>query len=402
MIYDITPPITERLKAWPGDTPPARDVLCNLKRGDNLTLSRLHSSGHRRMCSHNPIQCIIPPYITEHLAESADPKVRSRATADLASAAAFRAVREMAQAMPTLMVTMSPNRRKHRLVYDAQQKDQLPGVLVRSEGQAKMSDPAVNEAYESAGDTYDFYDQLFQRNSLDDNGMTLISSVHLAEVDAHGNYVAMNNAFWNGSQMAYGDGDGVVFQRFTKSLDVVGHELTHGVQSFTSNLTYSGQSGALNEHFADVFGILVRQWKNGETAATASWLIGAEVLVSAPTRRGIRDMENPGTAFTNDPDLGNDPQPEHMSHIYTGPRDRGGVHINSGIPNRAFVLTAKALKGNAWDVAGRLWYDTLLQLTTSSQFLDCAKLTVQVAGTKYGAAAKKAVKAAWKKVGISV
>ncbi len=97
--------------------------------------------------------------------------------------------------------------------------------------------------------------------------MTLISSVHVGEVDENGTLVAMNNAFWNGEQMAYGDGDGVIFRNFTGSLDVVGHELTHGVESFTSNLEYRNQSGALNEHFADVFGVLVRQWINGETAS---------------------------------------------------------------------------------------------------------------------------------------
>src|SRR5262249_21038926 len=187
--------------------------------------------------------------------------------------------------------------------------------------------------------------------------------------------------------------------RFTGSLDVIGHELTHGVQSFTSNLTYSGQSGALNEHFSDVFGILVRQWKNGETALKANWVIGAEVLVPARTRRGIRDMENPGTAFVDDPDIGTDRQPATMAKLYKGPRDRGGVHINSGIPNRAFVLTAKALKGKAWDDAGRLLYNTLLKLPKTSDFLECANMTVQLAD---GAAAKKAVKAAWKSVGITV
>jgi Zn-dependent metalloprotease len=244
---------------------------------------------------------------------------------------------------------------------------------------------------------------VFSRNSLDDNGMTLISSVHVAEPDETGKFVAMNNAFWDGEQMAYGDGDGVVFQSFTGSLDVVGHELSHGVESFTSNLAYRNQSGALNEHFADTFGALIRQRKSGETALKASWVIGKEVLVAAPTRRGIRDMEFPGTAFVADPEIGTDPQPAHMSKLYTGSADRGGVHINSGIPNRAFVLVAKALKGNAWDVAGRIWYDTLLQLTSTGQFIDCARLTVQIAGSpKYGAAAKKAVKAAWKKVGISV
>jgi len=353
------------------------------------------------MCRRDSIQCIIPPYITEHLAQSPNPEIRSRALASLASAAALRAERVMAQAMPTLLAAMSPTQTKHRLVYDAQQTDQLPGKLVRSEGQGKATDPTVNEAYDGAGDTYDFYDQVFQRNSLDDRGMTLKSTVHVAEVDPTGTFVPMNNAFWNGQQMAYGDGDGITFRHFTKSLEVIGHELTHGVQSFTSNLTYYGQSGALNEHFSDVFGILVRQWKRGETALKASWVIGADVLVPAATRRGIRDMENPGTAFVNDPDLGTDPQPAHMSKLYRGPRDRGGVHINSGIPNRVFVLAAKALKGNAWAVAGRIWYDTMLQLTTSSQFLDCAKLTVQVAAG-HGAAAKKAIKAAWKKVGITV
>jgi Zn-dependent metalloprotease len=92
-----------------------------------------------------------------------------------------------------------------------------------------------------------------------------------------------------------------------------------------------------------------------------------------------------------------------MDDLYTGPADRGGVHINSGIPNRAFVLVAKALKGSAWNVAGRIWYDTMLQLTTTSQIADCARVSLQVASTpKYGAAAKKAVKSAWKKVGISL
>ncbi|QEL15682.1 M4 family metallopeptidase [Limnoglobus roseus] len=354
------------------------------------------------MCSRNPIQCIIPPYINDQLAQSADPATRSRAIANLKAAAAMRAVRVMAQAMPAMMVNASPAATKHRLVYDAAGSDQLRGTLVRSEGQAKSSDVAVNEAYDASGDTYDFYQTLFQRNSLDDNGMSLVSSVHVGETDETGQLGPMNNAFWNGEQMAYGDGDGVIFKRFTGSLDVVGHELTHGVQSFTSNLTYFAQSGALNEHFADVFGILVRQWKRDETALQASWVVGAEIMVPAATRRGIRDMENPGTAYANDPDLGTDPQPAHMSKIYTGPRDRQGVHINSGIPNRVFALVAKEIKGRAWEVAGRLWYDTLLQLSASSQFLDCAKLSVQIAGAKYGAAAKKAVKSAWKKVGITV
>lgn len=353
------------------------------------------------MCFRNSIQCIIPPYITDELVKSADPQVRSRAVAQIRTAARMRTLRVAAQALPTLMAVMAPDKRKHRLVYDSDQTEELPGNIIRSEGEEPVADQAVNEAYDGAGNTYDFYYDVFERNSLDDNGMTLISSVHVAEVDDNGQLGPMSNAFWNGEQMAYGDGDGVIFRSFTRSLDVIGHELTHGVESFTSNLVYRAQPGALNEHFADVFGILVRQWKNGETAANANWVVGAEVLVPASTRRGIRDMENPGTAFVNDPFLGTDPQPANMANIYTGPRDRQGVHINSGIPNRAFVLAAKKIGGKAWDVTGRIWYRTMLRLTSTSQFIDCANVSVEVAALE-GAAAKSAVQTAWEKVGIAV
>jgi Zn-dependent metalloprotease len=338
--------------------------------------------------------------MVEQMARSADPRVRERAVVSLAGAAAVRAVRAFAQQMPQMMAAPSPSGRRHRLVYDARKKDTLPGRLVRSEGEAKSADVAVNEAYDFSGDTFDFYHDLFGRNSLDDAGMSLISSVHVGEADGSGKFQPMDNAFWDGSQMAYGDGDGEVFQRFTRSLDVVGHELTHGVQSFTSNLLYRGESGALNEHLSDVFGILVRQWRRGETAEKASWLIGSDVLVPAKTRRGIRDMEHPGTAYVDDPALGTDPQPDHMDRIYTGHADSGGVHINSGIPNRAFVLVAQAIGGPAWETAGRIWYEAMLQLSRTSRFADMAKLTAQIAGDRFDAATKKAVKAAWKKVGL--
>ena len=249
------------------------------------------------MCYRNPNQCIIPPYIIENLAQSENPEVRAEAIAHLSADATVRAFRQPGYAMPSLIPMASPNRQKLRLVYDAQHADQLPGTLVRAEGQDDVSDVTVNEAYHFSGNAYDFYDQVFQRNSLDNEGMTLISSVHANP---------RNNAFWNGKQMAYGDGDSLIFQRFTRSLDVVGHELTHGVQQFTSNLYYYGQSGALNEHFSDVFGVLIRQWRNNETVENANWLIGAEILVPAEApaiRRGIRDMENPGTAY-DDPDIG--------------------------------------------------------------------------------------------------
>jgi Zn-dependent metalloprotease len=166
------------------------------------------------------------------------------------------------------MAVLSPNRRKFRQIYDARQSDQLPGILVRSEGEPNIGDAAADSAYDGAGDTYDFYDQIFQRNSLDDNGMTLISSVHVAEVDDIGQLVPMNNAFWDGEQMAYGDGDGVIFQPFTQSLDVIGHELTHGVQSFTSKTLHILPNRAHSTNILQMFlvylfvsGRTMRQWR---------------------------------------------------------------------------------------------------------------------------------------------
>ncbi|MFM7136220.1 MAG: peptidase M4 family protein, partial [Planctomycetota bacterium] len=191
----------------------------------------------------NPVQCIVPPYMVEAMAHCADPAIRDGAMVALAHCAAVRAVRAFTARLPSMMVAPSPAGRKHRLVYDARGKDVLPGKLIRSEGEPKAADTAVNEAYDFSGDTFDFFHTLFGRNSLDDAGMSLISSVHVGEADGRDRFQPLNNAFWDGSQMAYGDGDGAVFRCFTRSLDVVGHELTHGVQSFSSNLLYRGQSG---------------------------------------------------------------------------------------------------------------------------------------------------------------
>lgn len=195
----------------------------------------------------NPYQCIVPPYIVEKLAQSENPEVRAEAIAHLSADATVRAFRQPESTTLSLIPMASPNRQRLRLVYDAQQTNQLPGTLVRAEGQDDVSDEAVNEAYQKT-----------------------------------------------------------------------------------------------------------------------------------------------------------DPQPANMSEIYTGTSDRGGVHINSGIPNRAFVLTAQQLGGNAWDVAGHIWYKTMLGLPENSQFIDCAEMTVQVAATDHGTGAEEAVRAGWGAVGIDV
>ncbi|WP_424494152.1 M4 family metallopeptidase [Salinimicrobium sp. GXAS 041] len=348
--------------------------------------------------SRSPLYCIIPPYMLEAMAASSNEQVRKFAIRNIECSTEMRTERRLTA--PETVASILPNRAgKNREVYDMMnrrnRRDLLPGVLARKEGDPPVEDVAVNEAYDHSGLTYDFYREIFDRDSLDDNGLSLISSVHLDE-----NY---SNAFWNGNQMAYGDGDGIVFQRFTKSLDVVGHELTHGVISYTSNLVYRNESGAINEHLADVFGTLVKQWVKKQAVDAADWLIGNDILISAPTRRAIRDMKNPGTAYINDPDLnGSDPQPDHISKKYAGSMDNGGVHINSGIPNKAFCETAIRLGGFAWEKAGKIWYETMLQLTPTSDFSRMVKITKNIAETSYGIDSEefKAVEYGWQTVGL--
>jgi len=161
--------------------------------------------------------------------------------------------------------------------------------------------------------------------------------------------------------------------------------------------------GALNEHFADVMGSLVTQWRNRQTAKRADWLIGNEIMGPGVTAKALRTMKAE-KAYEDDPILGTDPQPKHMKDKFTGWQDNGGVHINSGIPNHAFYLVAINIGGYAWTKAGSIWYKTLRRLTRYSEFQEAAEVSYQVAGADCGSGSKeqKAVKAAWKAVGISV
>jgi Zn-dependent metalloprotease len=291
---------------------------------------------------------------------------------------------------------------KDRVIYDAKHGSNLPGTVVRREGDGSSTDVAVNEAYDGSGVTYDLYNDVYQRNSIDANGMRLDSTVHYR--------TGYDNAFWDGEQMVYGDGDedqpaeDRLFNRFTIAIDIIGHELTHGVTQFEAKLQYFQQSGALNESLSDVFGSLVKQYQLQQLANEADWIIGAGLFTSKVNGVGIRSMKAPGTAY-DDPVLGKDPQPAHMKDYVNTISDNGGVHINSGIPNRAFYITAVELGGFAWERAGRIWYVTLRdKLSASSKFQDCANLTFQVAGELYGAGSieQQAVKKGWQEVGLPV
>jgi len=344
---------------------------------------------HHKLPIHNSVQCIVPPHILESMIARGSEKQKRWAMRNLHLDGQLRGERHVQEAV----FTMTPAGEKRRTIYDAGSGQTLPGKLVRGEGDPASKDVAVNEAYDGSGYTYDFYSKIFKRNSIDDKGMRLDSSVHFGE--------RYDNAMWNGQQMVYGDGDGETFNRFTMCLDVIGHELTHGVTSYEASLAYQDQPGALNESMSDVFGSMVKQYVKKQTVKTADWLIGQGLLKGA-NDVALRSMMAPGTAY-DDPVIGKDPQPDNMRNLYKGSFDNGGVHLNSGIPNKAFYLSALALSpnGRSWDKAGPIWYEVLCnRLRPTSGFSDCRDMTIKAAKDLYGAAERSAVQNAWKAVGL--
>ena len=306
--------------------------------------------------THCPIQCIVPPHILRNIiTETKSELQRERAWQTLHMSDEIRGQRQAATLPASLGVT--PASDKRRSVFDAQELQDLPGILKRSEGQGDTGDLAVDEAYFGSGATYDLFLE-YGRNSIDDRGMRLDSTVHFSK--------GYDNAFWNGQQMVYGDGDEDLpeaerlWNRITFAVDIIGYELTHGVTENEAALVYRSQPGALNESFSDVFGSLVKQRVLKQTAAEADWLIGEGLFTANVKGKAIRSMKEPGTAF-DDPVIGKDIQPGHMRDYLNGPNsvDHGGVHVNSGIPNHAFFFVATEMGGHAWEKAGLIWYITL-------------------------------------------
>jgi Zn-dependent metalloprotease len=342
------------------------------------------------MCIRSPLHCIVPPQLLRQLLQHEDPHVREAALSTLISTARLRGQREL------LAQTFAPlsSSGRHRSVYDAHGAATTTGKLVRDEGAAPVGDKSVNEVYDGFGATYALFKEVFGRDSIDGKGLRLEGVVHYGK--------QYNNAFWNGARMMFGDGDGKLFTSFTKSIDVIAHELSHGVTEFTCNLEYHKQSGALNESMSDVFGSLVKQYALKQSATSADWLIGAGIL--GPIIKGValRSLKKPGSAYDGDD------QPSTMDGYEDAPDteagDWGNVHRNSGIPNHAFYLVATSLGGNAWEDAGQIWYDTLLSLHSTATFGECASLSYHMAGRRFGEHSRQqqAVADAWSAVKVNL
>ncbi|KRF35091.1 M4 family metallopeptidase [Nocardioides sp. Soil805] len=321
----------------------------------------------------------VPPWLLERLG----------ADATLASDTTLRTRREQAMAARVARPrTQAAPDQPAWTVHTAGNAEVLPGEPVRTPGTPESGDPAVDEAAAGISATLEMYAEGLGRSSYDDAGAMVSLTVHYGR--------DYDNAFWDGTQLVFGDGDGEIFERFTKPVDVMGHEFTHAVTELTAGLVYRGQSGALNESVSDVFAICLKQRLLGQDAASGSWLIGEELFLPAVQARGLRDMAAPGTAY-DDPRLGQDPQPAHMDDFVVTSDDNGGVHINSGIPNRAFHLAATAIGGSSLEGAGRVWYAALTSgdVSPRADFAAFAAVTVAVAGEH-----ADAVRSAWQQVGV--
>jgi Zn-dependent metalloprotease len=270
-------------------------------------------------------------------------------------------------------------------IFDCRHQQSLPGRIINDP--ANSADAAAKTVFQVTAKVAEFYETVVGRNSVDNKGLDLVSSIHYM--------VNFDNAFWNGQQMVYGDGDNQLFIEFYNSPDVIGHELTHGVTQYESGLRYEGESGALNESISDAFGAVFNQWLGNKPASDpAGWLIGAGIMGPRATAAGktcLRDMVDPAAAHC----LSQQPT------SYANFDPTADVHINSGIPNKAFASFAQAVGGNAWDQAIKLWYATCTgSLSSTATFADFANATVSTAQRLGGADLQAKVRQAWQAVEV--
>lgn len=348
----------------------------------------------------------IPMKAFRRLAERSS-ELDARAQQAQASAAARLRTARHACALETpvgLAARGKPKKKPTRTVYDVAGKTSLPGDLVRSEGERPTDDTAVNEAYDNAGLVLRFYREVFGRNSIDGRGGEVQSAVHFGR--------GFGNAMWSGTQMVYGDGNNDV-AGFTGALDIIAHELTHGVVQHIvpgglgvvrvpvkerefkdQKYALKGQAGALNESLSDIVGSMVKQWKAGEDAAKADWLVGESIF--APHHGdAVRSLKDPGNTRIT---WFGDEQIRTMDEYH----ESSDPHDASGIPNHAFYLAARKIGGKSWEKAGRVWFDAYCALKPDSTFADAAHATCRAAETKFGenSAVHKAVVSAWKRVQV--
>lgn len=299
---------------------------------------------------------IVPPHILEELAK------RGNLSCKKTLNDTHRILERRKTVLNNLLVRKQVDGSGNRFIYDCENRYEQRIELVRKEGEEAIADQTANKAFDTSGFVRDYFKSTFGLDSIDGKGLDIISNIHYG--------VAYNNAFWDGDEMTYGDGDGKEFTDFASAIDVVAHELVHGVTQFFANLEYRSQSGALNEHFSDVFGTVIKQKFLKQDISEADWLIGDTVVTDDFPGVAIRSMKAPGTANEFDT------QPDHMDDYYSGNADNQGVHINSGIPNKAFYLSCLEI---GLDECALIWFETLKVLWRTANFNDMLETILSMA-----------------------
>jgi Zn-dependent metalloprotease len=341
---------------------------------------------------------IIPTRLLKKLMEQGEEKeLKGHLFNSIRHSERFRARRDILGSLPALFPTGGSG--KQRYVFDAHNDTDISkSTLLRKEGDSEDDNQVAKEVYDGLGYTYDFYYNNYGRKSIDNKDMPLNGYIHWD--------INLDNAFWDGMEMCFGDGDKVNLKGFTSVVDIIGHELTHGVTQYEAALEYfcdeQHQPGALNESISDCFGSMVKQYVLQQTADKADWLIGQGIFVKDPNW-AIRSMKQPGSANPHDD------QPSNMDGYNPLPNDEdddeGGVHLFSGIPNNAFYRAAVEIGGNVWEKTGLVWYKTLSSgLPTDCSFEIFASHTIQVAGNLFGQESKEqnAIRKAWEAVKVPV
>ncbi|POR30913.1 Extracellular metalloprotease [Tolypocladium paradoxum] len=404
----------------------AHDRVSSARRERLATLAQPGDSG----AAASRASPFIPEGVLTRLStsESVDEATRTRAKRDLNHLQSLMAKAPEAQKDQPVDVAVAlaasskgkdkdgPKDAPYRAVYDAKKtedEDELPGELIRAEGEAKVEDKDVNLAFDNVGHVLDFYKEHCNWKSIDNKNADVISSVHFGEKYENAcEWPNQRKSLYTGLQatpvwdpeklqMVFGDG-GEFLNNFTGCIDVIGHELTHAVTEHTSPLEYMDQPGALNEHISDVFGIMIKQKIEDEQSDKADWLIGEGCLLPDVKGLALRSLKNPGEAY-NDPRFGKDPQVDNMAQYEKTFEDNGGVHIFSGIPNKAFYLAAVAFGGYSWEKAGQIWWKAMnsSKVPPRCSFGQFADVTVDCAEEEFGEDAAMKVRKAWTDVGVT-
>jgi Zn-dependent metalloprotease len=323
--------------------------------------------------------------ILKRVIEEGPQELRKAAVQNLEISNGLRNVRKTRAGMYAMFISSGPEKRRE--IYDMKHSSNTGDLAghgpIITEDKSLPNDEDANKAFDGSGHTYDFYKEIFQRTSIDNSGMILISSVRFGE--------KYGNAFWTNKYMVYGEGgDGFFRQGRMTDLSVCAHELTHGVTDYEANLNYWDEAGGLNEGMSDIFASMCEQWVNKETVKDAHWLIGKDMVEDGIA---LRSMKEPGKAFPFD---------SQIAH-YDDFNSSQDPHVCSGITNHAFYLTCMEIGGHSWEKAGKIWYVALKDaLSEASTFQDAANATFSIAGQFYGADSKeqKAVEKGWNGVGV--